>query len=234
MSQPKYPSNYLNIQQQTPEWLIERIGSVTASRVADVVGKLKSGKSSAARDNYMLELLAEVVTGRAGEHYVSVPMQFGIENEPLARTCYELRTGFEVIRMGYIRHSNIPRTGASPDGLVGDDGMVEIKVPNTTTHLAYFIEGIVPTEYAPQMNWQMACSGRQWVDFVSYDPRLPEEYGLFIVRLERDDKVIAEMEREVEKFIAELNVMCEKLLVHGAPREMAGPAPERAEIPAGM
>ena len=208
----KLPPNYLSVQQNTPEWVVARIGHVTASRVADVVAKLKSGKESAARSSYKLELLTETLTGRAAEHYVSREMDFGTENEPLARTCYELKLGVEVERVGYVLHPKIPRSGCSPDGLVGDEGLVEFKVPNTTTHLQYFIDGVVPDDYKPQMNWQMACTGRKWVDFVSYDPRLPEEFGLFIVRFERDDKVIGEMEREVECFIKELNAMAEKLL----------------------
>lgn len=224
----KYPANYLNIQQGSPEWLQERCGCVTASRVKDVVAKLKNGKESAARASYRLELLTEVLTGSVTEHYVSQAMDFGTENEPLARTCYELAKGVDVERIGYVKHAHIPRTGASPDGLVGDDGLVEIKVPNTTTHLAYLIEGVVPEEYKPQMFWQLACANRQWCDFVSYDPRLPSDFGLFIVRLERDEKVIAEMEQEVTKFIAELNEMSERLLKY---RKAAGPGPPKAEIP---
>jgi putative phage-type endonuclease len=231
MSQLKYPSNYLTIEQGSPEWLHERCGSVTASRVKDVVAKLKNGKESAARHTYKMELLTEILTGSVTEHYVSLAMDFGTQNEPLARTTYEMFKGVDVERIGYVRHASIPRSGASPDGLVGDDGLVEIKVPNTTTHLEYLIEDVVPEEYIPQMMWQMACTGRLWCDFVSYDPRLPEDFGLFIKRLERDDKLIGDMEREVEQFIVELNAMCEKLREHAHPVESAA-GPPRAEIPA--
>ena len=229
------PPNYLDVDQQTAEWLAARVGCVTASRVKDVVAKLKNGKESAARASYKLELLTELLTGRATEHYVSLAMDFGTENEPLARTTYELRQGVEVERVGFVLHPSIKHAGASPDGLVGDDGLVEIKVPNTTTHLQYLIDGVVPDEYKPQMMWQMACAGRKWCDFVSYDPRLPEEFGLFIIRYERDEKLIASMEFEVVQFIAELNEMCEKLREHSPASneyfQPAGPGPERATIP---
>jgi hypothetical protein len=233
---PKYPPNYLDIQQNTPEWLIERIGSVTASRVKDAVATLKSGRESAARASYKLELLTEILTGRAFEHYVSQAMDFGTENEPLARGAYEISRGVEVERIGYILHPSIPRSGASPDGLVGDDGLVEFKVPNTTTHLSYLLAEEVPEEYLPQLNWQLACSGRAWVDFVSYDPRLPEDFGMLIVRWHRDEKVIKGLEAAVCCFIAELNEMCERLKKRGdlVPKlqdSIRGAGPPKAEIP---
>ena len=228
----KLPDNFLNVQQGTPEWLQARTGCVTASRVKDVVAKLKNGKESAARASYKLEVLTEILTGKACEHYVSLAMDFGSENEPLARACYEIDRSVEVERIGFVLHPFIKRAGASPDGLVGDDGLVEIKVPNTTTHLQYLIAETVPDEYVPQMMWQMACTGREWCDFVSYDPRLPSDFGLFIVRLQRDDKLIADMEREVESFIAEVNSMAEKLLEHRDSHAERAPGPPRAEIPA--
>lgn len=227
----KLPENYLNMVQGSPEWLEERIGCVTASRVKDVVAKLKNGKESAARASYRLELLTETLTGRAAEHYVSMAMDFGTQNEPLARATYELAKGVEVERIGYIRHRHIPRSGASPDGLVGNDGLVEIKCPNTTTHLEYLLAEVVPEEYIPQMTWQLACAERKWCDFVSYDPRLPEEFGLFIIRFHPNDLQIGAMEREVEKFIAELNAMAQKLLKMHPEPVMAGPGPEKAVIP---
>ena len=227
------PSNYINVQQQSPEWLIERCGQVTASRVKDVCAKLKNGKESAARASYKLEVLTEILTGRATEHYVSQAMDFGTENEPLARTAYEIAKDVEVEKIGYVRHASIKRAGCSPDGLVGDDGLVEIKCPNTTTHLNYLLEEVVPSDYIPQMMWQMACTGRAWCDFVSYDPRLPQEFGLFVIRLSRDEKVIAEMEAEVQKFINEVGEMCQKLQAHKAVQQPQGERmmPPRAEIP---
>lgn len=222
------PDNYIDIEQNTPEWLALRTGAVTASRVKDVMAKLKNGGESAARASYKLELLTEVLTGRAAEHYVSQPMEFGIENEPLARTAYEIAQDVEVERIGYVKHPTIPRSGCSPDGLLGDDGLVEIKVPNTTTHLKYLIADAVPDEYIPQIMWQLACSGRQWCEFVSYDPRLPQDFSLFVKRLPRDEKLIASMEFEVVQFIEELNAMCEKLLKN---KRAAGPGPEVAALP---
>jgi putative phage-type endonuclease len=234
----KYPPNYLNIQQNTPEWLVERIGSVTASRVKDAVATLKKGGESAARASYKLELLTEIITGRAAEHYVSQAMDFGIENEPLARGAYEIDRGVEVERIGYIRHPSIPRSGASPDGLVGEHGLVEFKVPTSTTHLSYLLAEEVPDEYLPQLNWQLACSGRAWVDFVSYDPRLPQEFGLFIVRWHRDEKVIRELELAVCQFLGELNAMCQKLVVRSGGSlvgkledSIRAAGPPKAEIP---
>jgi putative phage-type endonuclease len=237
MSQRKLPPNFLQVEQGTPEWLIARVGCVTASRIKDVVAVLKNGKSSAARETYKMEVLTEILTGRATDHYVSQPMEFGLENEPLARTSYEIEYGVETEKVGFVLHPTIKRSGCSPDGLVGDDGLVEIKVPNTTTHLTYLIEGIVPEDYIPQMQWQMACTGRQWCDFVSYDPRLPQEFGLFVIRLKRDDAVIADMEAKVQTFINEVGEMCQKLNAHKAAVKAPDPTyigPPRAEIPVNL
>jgi putative phage-type endonuclease len=226
----RYPKNYLTMPQNSPEWLTERIGRVTASRVKDVVSTLKSGKESAKRASYKLELLQEVLTGRAVDHYVTDAMQHGIETEPLARTAYEMAREVEVDPIGMIIHPQIARSSASPDGLLGKDGILELKCPTTPTHLSYLLEGVMPEDYIPQCMWQLACSGRQYCDFASFDPRLPEEFGLFIVRLQRDEKVIAAMEFEVVQFIAELNDMCAKLL-KDRPLKVSGPGPERAVIP---
>jgi hypothetical protein len=228
----KLPSNYLNVLQGSPEWLQARIGCVTASRVKDVVAKLKNGKESAARASYKLELLTEFLTGRATEHYVTAAMEFGIENEPLARSVYEIKMGLEVESVGYVLHPCIKRSGASPDGLVGKHGIVEFKVPTTPTHLTYLLAGVMPEDYIPQVQWQLACTGRDWCDFVSYDPRLPEEFGFFTIRVERNDEMIGAMEREVETFIAELKEMCGKLLKHKEAAEQNVPGVPKAEIPA--
>lgn len=219
-------------------WFHERTGRVTASRVRDVMAKTKNGES-AKRQTYKMELLAEIVTGRAAEHYVSPAMDWGLEQEPLARAMYEMVKEVEVERIGMVVHETINRFSASPDGLVGEDGLVEFKCPTTKTHLGYLLDGVVPAEYIPQMMAQMACTGRSWTDFCSYDSRLPEEFGLFVVRLNRDDAEITRMEAEVVKFIGEVNEMAERLLKHkGDGIEDAlkaslkrGPAPPRAEIP---
>ena len=159
-------------------------------------------------------------------------MEFGIDNEPLARTAYELSENVEVASVGFVLHPKLPRCGASPDGLIGDDGLVEFKVPNTATHLEYIFADEVPDEYKPQMMWQMACAERDWCDFCSYDPRVPQEFSLFIKRFERDNLMIIEMEKEVVKFITEMNVMCERLKVHAqAKARLVGPGPQASEIP---
>lgn len=198
--------------QGSAAWFEARVGCVTASRVADVLAKLKrKDGEAAARYNYRIQLLSESLTGQPDPHYVSTWMKEGIENEPLARTAYELKTGNDVELVGFVLHPSIDRCGASPDGLIGRDGLIEIKCPKTTTHIEYLLAGVVPDEYKAQMLWQMACTGRQWCDFVSYDPRLPEHLQLFIVRLTRDDKEIADMEQKVEQFIAEIDALAAKL-----------------------
>lgn len=194
----------VDIQQQSPEWLQMRHGAVTASRVADVMAKLKNGADSAARGAYKAELLCERLTHMTYEHYVSPSMQWGIDNEPLAKASYEIATGNAISSGGLALHPRIKWLMASPDGLVHDDGLVECKCPNTSTHLNYVLAGVVPAEYQLQMLCQMACAERQWCDFVSYDPRLPDSLQLFIRRFERDDVRIAKMEAEVEKFIGEI------------------------------
>lgn len=207
----KLPANYLRIEQGSSEWLHARCGCVTASRIADVITKLKKGGYCAGRKAYKYEVLTEILTGSTFPHFVSPEMQFGTESEPLARTAYEMAKEVEVEKIGYVKHLTIARAGASPDGLVGDDGLVEIKVPKSSTHLEYMLSGEIPTEYAAQMMWQMACSGRQWVDFVSHDPWLPQEFGLFIKRLHRNDEIIAGMEAEVRLFLAEVEGMIDRL-----------------------
>lgn len=191
------------IEQGTPEWFAERCGKVTASRVADVVAKTKSGWG-AGRTNYMADLIAERLTGAKTEGYTNAAMQHGIDTEPQARDAYCFYASVEVDQVGFIAHPTIEMTGASPDGLVGADGLVEIKCPNTATHIETLLTGEIAAKYITQMQWQMACSGRQWCDFVSYDPRLPEEMRVFIQRVPRDDKVIALLEKDVALFLSEL------------------------------
>jgi hypothetical protein len=204
-----YPANFLDGDQNSPEWLKQRAGHVTASRVADVIATRKRGEGElAVRKNYRIELLAEILRGRASDHFVTEEMQFGLDNEPVARTAYEMLTGYEVDRVGFVLHPRIARCGASPDGLIGDDGGVEIKVPKTETFIEWKIAGVVPEEYRPQMYLNMACCERdcpvQWWDFFAHDPRLKDGIGNFLVRLPRDDQKIADMEAKIEQFLAEL------------------------------
>lgn len=194
----------VEVEQQSPDWLSMRIGAVTASRVRDVMAKLKNGEEAATRAAYKAELVCERLTSLAYEHYVSPSMQWGIDNEPLAKASYELATGLAIDPGGLAVHPKIKWLMASPDGLVGEHGLIECKCPNTSTHLGYILAGVVPPDYQPQMLCQMACAERQWCDFVSYDPRLPERLQLFVRRFERDNERIKRMESDVEQFLAEV------------------------------
>jgi putative phage-type endonuclease len=200
------------IQQGTPEWFAQRLGKVTASRIADLMAKTKTGYS-ASRDNYKAQLVLERLTGTREESYTNDAMRWGTEQEPHARALYESKTGFLVDEVPMIDHQSIAMSGASPDGLVGTDGLVEIKCPNSATHLDYLLTKTVPKKYVLQMQWQMATTGRKWCDFVSYDPRMPERLQMWIVRVERDDALIAEVEAEVTKFLAEVSSDVAKLEV---------------------
>ena len=198
------------IEQGSPEWFAQRLGKVTASRVADVIAKTKTGYSTS-RENYMAQLICERMTGAVAESYTNAAMQWGTDNEPLARAAYEAAKDVLVDEVAMITHPTIESAGASPDGLVGDEGLIEIKCPNTATHIDTLLSQTVPGKYVTQMQWQMACTGRKWCDFVSFDPRMPEDLRLFIKRVDRDDKMIAELESEVVKFLKELDEKIEKL-----------------------
>jgi len=199
------------MEQGTDEWFAIRIGKVTASRVADVIAKTKSGYS-ASRDNYMAQLVCERLTGQKGESFTNAAMQHGTETEPLARAAYEALKDVLVDEVGFVPHPTIKMAGASPDGLVGDDGLIEIKCPNTATHIETLLSESVPTKYYTQMQFQLACTGREWCDFVSFDNRLPEELQLFVKRVPRDEMYIKLMEAEIVQFIAELDDKINKLM----------------------
>lgn len=215
-----YPPNFLDNDQDSPEWLQSRYGHVTASRVADVLATRKRGEGElAARKTYRRQLQAEILKRRATDHFVTEAMQFGKDNEPLARNAYEEITGLEVDQVGFVLHPRIDRCGASPDGLVSDsegDGGLEIKIPNTETFIDWKISGVVPEEHKPQMFLNMACCERdkpvKWWDFFAYDPRLDEQVNKFKVRLYRDDEYIADMEAKIVKFTEELIIDFEGFL----------------------
>ncbi len=190
--------------QGSQEWLQLRAGRVTASRVADVVARTKSGYG-ASRANYMAELIAERLTGIPAPSFTNAAMQHGVEQEPHARRAYAELMGVEVVEVPFVEHPEIPMFGCSPDGLVGDDGLVEIKAPNTATHLDTLLSETVPSKYVIQMQVQMACTGRAWCDFASFDPRLPANMALFVRRIERDVSLILELESEVAAFLAEID-----------------------------
>jgi len=189
--------------QRTDEWFQARIGKVTASRIADVCTRTKTGWG-AGRKNYMAELVAERLTGERTEGFTNAAMQWGTDMEPVARSAYEFYRDATVVETGLVPHPSIAETGASPDGLVGDDGLVEIKCPNTATHLETLLGAAMPQKYFFQIQWQLACTGRQWCDFVSFDPRLPESMRMHVERVKREDVVIAALEKDVVEFLTEL------------------------------
>ena len=197
--------------QGTEEWFTIRIGKVTASRVADVIAKTKTGYS-ATRDNYMAQLICERLTGLKGESFTNAAMQHGTDTEPLARAAYEALQDVLVDEVGFVPHPSIEMAGASPDGLVGDDGLLEIKCPNTATHIETLLSQGVPGKYNTQMQFQRACTGRQWCDFASFDNRLPAELQLFVTRVPRDEVFIRLIESEIVQFLAELDDKINKLM----------------------
>ena len=198
------------MEQRTTEWHTARLGKVTASRVADVIAKTAKGYG-ASRANLMADLIVERLTGQPASTFTNAHMEWGTEQEPHARAAYSARTGELVEEVGFIQHPRLEHAGASPDGLVGDEGLVEFKCPATSTHLDTLLAGEVPSKHLAQIQWQMACTGRKWCDFVSYDPRLPEHLRMFVKRIPRDDKRIAELEAEVQKFLVELDEKLKKL-----------------------
>lgn len=189
----------IDCEQGTPEWHAARAGRVTASRIADVMAfSAKDGRPLAGRTNYEAELTCEILTGQVNtDGFMSGPMQRGKDLEAEARDVYELLTGREVTQVGFVLHPTIERAGASPDGLVGEDGCLEIKCPNTATHIDFLLNDTIPKKYHLQMQWQMRCTDRQWCDYASYDPRLPAEMALRYVRVHRDNRLLDEVEEQV-------------------------------------
>lgn len=191
------------IVQRSAEWYAIRLGKATGSRVGDVCARTKTGYSTS-RANYAAELVLERITGKPTESYVSAAMQYGIDTEPEARTAYEFRADCDVQLVGFVDHPTIPMSGASPDGLIGDMGMVEIKCPQPAAHLATLLSGTTDSRYVLQAQFQMACTGRRWVDLASYCPAFPEQMRLVVKRIPRDDDKIKEVESEVRAFLAEV------------------------------
>lgn len=192
------------MEQRSDEWWASRCGRVTASKVKDVMAKGRAGAPSATRKNYMMRLLCERLTGRRDEGFTSAAMQRGTDLEPVARSAYEVGAGVMTVETGLILHPSIEGFGASPDGLVGSSGMLEIKCPDTAQHIATLQSGAHDPQYEWQMLAQMACAERDWVDFVSFDDRLPEPLQYACFRFHRDEARIRDMEAEVSRFLAEL------------------------------
>ena len=190
------------MEQRTEEWHLARLGKVTASRVGDVLAKIKTGES-ASRKNYKMELVVQRLTNKVGESFTNAAMEWGTEQEPFARMAYDAHTGTFVKEEGFVDHPTIEGFGCSPDGIVGE-GLIEIKCPNTANHIETVLENKAPSKYIPQMQCQMACTGAKWCDFVSFDPRVPEDLQLFVVRVERDQEYIDLMEVEVKQFLSEV------------------------------
>jgi putative phage-type endonuclease len=192
--------------QGTGAWFNARTGKLTASRMRSAIKRLKNGDDSAERKNLKIEILCERMTGDIMDKFVNTAMQWGIEKEPEAKAAYESKTGRIIRDVGFIDHPRIQFCGASPDGFV-DDGLVEIKCPTTSTHVSWILDGGIPEEHIPQMVLQAAVTGRSWVDFVSYDPRMPEAQQLLVRRFYPTAGQIAEIETEADKFLAEVDAL---------------------------
>jgi putative phage-type endonuclease len=197
-------------EQGSQEWLLERCGKATASRIADLMAKTKSGWG-ASRANYASQLICERLTGCIQPTFTNAAMIHGTETEPEARRAYEFFVDRDVQQVGFIPHPQIAMAGASPDGLVGDDGLLELKCPQSATHIETLLTGVIPDKYFKQMQFQLACTGREWCDFASYDNRLPERMRLFVKRVPRDREAIAEIEDAVVVFLTEIERTVEQL-----------------------
>lgn len=191
-----------DIEQRTEEWFAARCGSLGASQIADAISKSKDGKAFGSTSaNLRAKLVVERLTGIQEDSFKTAAIQHGIDSEEAARLAYEAHTGAFVTEVGLYKHPAIEGAHASPDGLVGDDGLIEIKCPNSATHIDTLKTEKVPTKYLYQMQWQMRCTDRQWCDYVSFDPRLPENLRLFVKRIPRDDALLAKLEAEVMLFL---------------------------------
>jgi putative phage-type endonuclease len=198
------------MEQGTQDWFAARLGKVTASRVADVLAKTKTGYS-ASRENYMAQLVVERITNTVAESFTNAAMLWGTEQEPFARAAYESKLGVFVEEVGFVLHPTIDCAGASPDGLVSESGMVEIKCPNTATMIDQLLSETVPAKYYTQIQMQLACTGRDWCDYVVFDPRMPKKAQMCIKRVDRNAEFISNMETEIVKFLDELNKKVAKL-----------------------
>lgn len=192
------------MEQGTEEWFAARLGRVTASRVQDIVARTKTGYA-ASRDNYLAQLICERLTGNGAESFSTAAMAHGTETEPLARAAYEMKNSILVDEVGFVQHPTM-MAGASPDGMVGQDGLIEIKCPQTNTHIETLLSGKIPNKHKAQMTWQMICTGRKWCDFISFDPRLPQELQMFVQRYPYDAEYANKLETEVLLFLAEVDV----------------------------
>lgn len=208
------------MEQGSQEWLAARAGSLGASQVAEALAKTKTGWG-AGRANVMATLITERLTGKPSETYTNAAMAWGTQTEPDARAAYEFMRDMDVELVSLVRHPTIAGSHASPDGLVGDRGLIEIKCPNSSTHIETLLTGAIPGKYVTQMQWQMSCTGRDWCDHISYDPRLPTSMQLWIKRVERDPKAISELEEQVQDFLHELDAKVKALRERYEAKELA-------------
>ena len=202
------------MEQRTEDWFAARLGKVTASRVADVIAKTKTGYS-ASRENYMAQLVCERLTNTPTEGFTNAAMQWGTDQEPFARAAYETAKGVIVEEVGFVPHPNILMAGASPDGFVGVNGLVEIKCPNTATMIETWLTQKVPQKYFTQIQFQLACTDRVYCDYVVFDPRMPKHLQLYVTRVERDEDYIAHIEEEIVQFLDEVDQKVKKLNLLG-------------------
>jgi putative phage-type endonuclease len=206
---------HADIIQGSSEWFDIKRAKVGASKIADMMAKGRGNAESAGRRNLKAKLICERLTGVTEETYTNAAMQWGIDNEVSAREVYEYKCDAEVDQVGFVDHPTLEYAGMSPDGLVGKEGMLEIKCPNTATHIDYLLSKKMPSEYVKQVQFQMACSGRIWCDFMSYDPRLGPDLQTFIIRVERDDELIKEIEADIEKMNGEIETTITALMGQG-------------------
>lgn len=210
----------IDVEQGTPAWLAARAGKVTASRIADLMATTKTGWG-ASRGNYMAELVAERLTGTCAEGFTNAAMKHGTETEPQARAAYEFYSDATVQQVGFVLHPTLDQSGCSPDGLVGDKGMIEIKCPNTATHIDTLLGASLPDKYLKQMLWQMQCCDRAWCDFVSFDPRMPARMQMFVQRVFRDQAMIREIEIQVVEFLDQVAAKEKALISKFGPEAVA-------------
>jgi hypothetical protein len=216
-------------EQGTIEWHAARTGRITGSRISSVLDVTKKGEEGAKRRTYRIELVAERLTGFAAEHYVSPEMAWGSEYEQAAREAYEEYACVKVGSVGFVLHPTLDFFGVSPDGLVGGQGCFEAKCPKTSTHLRWMMDGVIPEEHRDQCLGHMICTERPWCDFVSYDPRLPAYLRLFVVRMQRDEKRIKEIEQEVVKFNDEVEFAIAHLRTRMTPEKALDSPQEGSE-----
>lgn len=193
-------------EQRTEQWYSDRLGHATGSRASDIL----AGKDTQARRGYLTQIVTERLTNRQQDGYINADMQRGIDIEPVARAAYQASREL-VDEVGFVKHPTIQWFGASPDGLVGDDGLIELKCPRSTTHLDYWQSGKPPAKYVPQMLAQLSCTRRKWVDFVSFDDRFPEHLQLYVARFQPTQEIIEQFEQKVIEFLKEAEILMEKM-----------------------